>query len=434
MSDNALKDAVLARDVAGLEAAIAAGFEWWQVIWALQACADLDLIEHARLLVPHAQSPRSLEPALVRALRQERGRALFEVLLGEGDATPERRAVEDAAYRAAVRYGNAAAAELLRARGATDAALRDVDRAIAGAQIAAPFTWADHVMLSWAIEKHHVDRVPHLLAIGLDPNTHDEAGLLPIHHARDQATIAALLAAGADPDGKRFADMVAPAHFEAAVHAVIDGDLAALKALLDAHPDLVWQRSPRAHRCTLLHYTAANGTEVQKSPKAAPQIAEELLARGADPNATCLLYGGGSDALGLMITSAHPRAAKVDGELIRVYVKYGARIHPSTMDTAVQCASPLAVQALVDAGMRVTLLVAAALGRIDLVDEAVDVNTRFADGYTALHAAAGMGHAEMVSYLLARGADTTAVDTRWGGTPADKARYFEHPLVAALLT
>src|SRR5689334_2222874 len=49
--------------------------------------------------------------------------------------------------------------------------------------------------------------------------------------------------------------------FEAAVHAVITGNEAALAQLLRDHPDLVRQRSRRDHHATLLHYLAANGVE-----------------------------------------------------------------------------------------------------------------------------------------------------------------------------
>jgi hypothetical protein len=45
----------------------------------------------------------------------------------------------------------------------------------------------------------------------------------------------------------------------------------------------------------------------QRTPANAPAIAQLLLERGADPNASCRLYGGGSTTLGLLLTSIHPR-------------------------------------------------------------------------------------------------------------------------------
>src|SRR5438874_2707389 len=57
-------------------------------------------------------------------------------------------------------------------------------------------------------------------------------------------------------------------HFESAVEAVINGDVASLESLLRANPELVRARStrkchfyPPVHRATLLHYIAANGVE-----------------------------------------------------------------------------------------------------------------------------------------------------------------------------
>lgn len=435
-----LEHAVWSGNLEILEVALAAKPPWWQVIWALVACADLDRPAQARMLVPHAVSPKSLEPALVRALREERALALFEILLGDATPSPQRRALEDTAYRAARRYHQEAAAALLRRRGASETVLSVADRAIAGERITTALRDDDHRMLSWAIAHGHVERVPHLLAIGCDPNVHDEAGLLPLHHAANMpAVIAQLVAAGARADAMTFdeaAELASPATFAAAVTAVVDGDLAALQALLDDDPALVHARSPRPHRCTLLHYTAANGTEVQRSPANAGAVAALLLARGADPNASCRLYGGGQAVLGLMLTSVHPRAAQVDGDLVRAYATHGARIDDDAIEIAVQYNSPRALAALVEAGAPVTLLVAAALGDDALVAQhlaTTDVDHRYGDGYTALHAAASAGHRSTALLLLARGADPTLEDTRWGGTAADKARHFGHTALAAEL-
>lgn len=444
-----LKLAVWSSDLRVLDAALGAKPPWWQVIWALVTCADLDRADQARMLVPHAASPRSLEPALMRALREERGAALIEILLGDSARSEERRAVEDAVYRAARRYGRADIAALCEARGADPAqALGD-----------------DPHLLSWAIARRHLDRVPALLAAGLDPNLHDTDGELPIHHAvraRSLATIDQLLAAGADIDARNFdgrpaiaiADTRVAQHliaagaravaviddeaelFERAADAVVAGDLTTLREILDDEPELVHARSPRPHRCTLLHYCGANGTEQprQRTPPNADLVAGLLLERGSDPNATCKLYGGGATTLGLMLTSVHPTQAKLDGALTRVLLKHGARITDGDVAIAVQHGLQRSVQAVVDAGVAMTLWIAAALDRIDVMESTkTDVNARFADGYTALHAAATMGHHSAVTWLLARGADRTLVETRWGGTAADKAEHFGHAAIARLL-
>ena len=49
--------------------------------------------------------------------------------------------------------------------------------------------------------------------------------------------------------------------FEAAVEAVISGDVATLRSMLRDNPELVRERSMRRHHATLLFYVAANGVE-----------------------------------------------------------------------------------------------------------------------------------------------------------------------------
>src|SRR5215471_6910026 len=72
--------------------------------------------------------------------------------------------------------------------------------------------------------------------------------------------------------------------FESAAQAIVTGDIAGLRELLRAHPELVKARSTREHRATLLHYVSANGVEHyrQVTPKNIVEIAEALLAAGAE--------------------------------------------------------------------------------------------------------------------------------------------------------
>ena len=90
-----------------------------------------------------------------------------------------------------------------------------------------------------------------------------------------------------------------------------------------------WRRRgrPVPHRATLLHYCGANGVEEQRQTPAAtdPELAR-LLDRGADPNATCLLYGGGATALGLVLSSVHPVRAGSRRQLAAVLLRAGARL------------------------------------------------------------------------------------------------------------
>ena len=57
--------------------------------------------------------------------------------------------------------------------------------------------------------------------------------------------------------------------FEAAVDAIVNGDLTRLEKLLNENPKLARARSTRDHRSTLLHYVSANGVEDfrQKTPQ-----------------------------------------------------------------------------------------------------------------------------------------------------------------------
>jgi hypothetical protein len=108
--------------------------------------------------------------------------------------------------------------------------------------------------------------------------------------------------------------------FEAAVEAVVDGDLVGLTRLLDATPDLVSMRSHWGHRATLLHYVAANGVETYRqrvSPSAA-DVASLLVSRGAEVHATADMYGGRQTALALLLTSSHPRDAGVTAAVAHV--------------------------------------------------------------------------------------------------------------------
>ena len=67
--------------------------------------------------------------------------------------------------------------------------------------------------------------------------------------------------------------------FELAVDAVIDGDEATLRDLLDLAPGLVRERSGAVHGATLLHYVAANGVEDHR--QRTPPNARRDLAHSA---------------------------------------------------------------------------------------------------------------------------------------------------------
>src|SRR3954454_15938177 len=97
------------------------------------------------------------------------------------------------------------------------------------------------------------------------------------------------------------------AAFEAAVDAIVSGDINTLRGLLAARPELVHARSTREHRSTLLHYVSANGVEDfrQKTPQNIVDITNLLLDAGCDVNAESEAYGGSTTIL-LVATSVHP--------------------------------------------------------------------------------------------------------------------------------
>ena len=361
----------------------AAPRHWWQVRWALKACVVLDRIDFARAIVAATQDddPTQVGPdrALFEAIRLARPSEWIALLIGN-DARPEATVpMRQVAYRLAVHYGHHAAADILLRHGANAHALTAIDHAV-GAFIAS--------------------------------------------HTDDETPWPA----------------VDPMLFERAADAVAGGDVDTLRQLLDDTPELVHARSPRPHRATLLIYCGANGVEEfrQRSPATAPAIARLLLERGADPNATCRLYGGGSTTLGLLLTSMHPKDAGVDGEIVALLARFGAKITVADLIYAIDSGAPLTVRALVEAGLPVeNLYVAAGVDRVDLMADLLtrgaDINGRYTDwSSTPLHAAAGLGHEKAVRFLLDRGADRTLINV-WGGTPAGAARFFGHDDVARLI-
>ena len=249
--------------------------------------------------------------------------------------------------------------------------------------------------------------------------------------------------------------------FEAAADAIIAGDAQKLSAMLREHPELVHERSTRAHHAPLLHYIAANGVENyrQVTPKNAVEVAKILLDAGAEVDASTEVYGGGSTALNLTATSAHPRAAGVQIPLIDLLLDRGAAIDgvkpgDSTVASALANNCPEAAVALVDRGARVPdVTTAAGVGRLDLVRGFADTATRdeleralimaarygrgevvkylldkgvdvaASDGMTALHWAAGGGHLDMMKLLIERGAPLEKKNV-YGGTVLDSTLWF----------
>ena len=148
---------------------------------------------------------------------------------------------------------------------------------------------------------------------------------------RDWPAVAAFAAEAADENSAVF-------RFEAAVEAVVAGDLPALRSLLREDPELVRARSTRVtpfdpfgHRAMLLHYVAANGVEGyrQKTPPNAVEVAKTLLEAGAEPDALADLYGGRCTTMSLLVSSAHPAQAGVQAALADTLLDFGASLGES---------------------------------------------------------------------------------------------------------
>jgi ankyrin repeat protein len=209
--------------------------------------------------------------------------------------------------------------------------------------------------------------------------------------------------------------------FETAVDAVVNGDAADLRAVIEANLQIVHARStrrthfdPSVHRATLLHYVAANGVEGyrQKAPKNAVEIARILLEYDADPNSLADLYGGECTTMSLLVSSCHPANAGLQTELVDLLVDFGAAVEPagggrwrSPLMTALAFGYTDAALRLVSRGAQISDLAAAAgLGRVTEAKrllESADAETR----HRALVLAAQQGHAEIVGLLLDAGED-----------------------------
>jgi ankyrin repeat protein len=220
--------------------------------------------------------------------------------------------------------------------------------------------------------------------------------------------------------------------YEAAVDAIVTGDLPALESLLREDSELVRRRSTRVHGATLLHYVAANGVEQyrQKTPPNAVEIAGLLLRQGADPEATARVYGEADTTMGLLVSSVHPAKAGVQVALVNALVDAGAAPNGPDDDgepllTAVLFQYVPAANALIERGARVdTVVTAAGLGREALVREMVDESGTLRPGVRlarvgvpkprqdpranlewALASAAGLGHPGVVDFLAGCGVD-----------------------------
>lgn len=239
--------------------------------------------------------------------------------------------------------------------------------------------------------------------------------------------------------------------FEAAVEAVINGDVAALTDGLGRDPTLARARStriccfePPKHHATLLHYVAANGVERyrQKTPHNAVEVARLLLEAGAEVDAVADMYATKCTVMTMLVSSSHPAAAGVQVALVELLLEFGAAINGSStkswdtpLFTALAFGMNDAAKALAERGARIELAAAAGLGLIDQAArliEAADAEAR----HRAFSLAAQHGHAEIVGLLLDAGEDPNRYNLNGNHghtTPLHQAALGGHEAVVRLL-
>lgn len=234
------------------------------------------------------------------------------------------------------------------------------------------------------------------------------------------------------------------ARFEAAVEAVVAGDVTALRKMLRDDPELVRARSTRRHHATLLHYVAANGVEGgrQQTPENAVEVAKVLLEAGAEADALADMYDAKCTTMSMLVSSTHPARRGVQAELAETLLDYGAAFEgpgsewQSAVLTALTFGFRDTAETLVRHGAPLTSLAAAAgLGRVDEAARLLpDADTD--DRQIALALAAQHGQVEVVRLLLDAGEDPSRYNPERfhsHSTPLHQAIWSDHADVVRLL-
>ena len=254
--------------------------------------------------------------------------------------------------------------------------------------------------------------------------------------------------------------------FRRGVELLDAGDVAGLRAHLRQHPNLAYQRvsfegGNYFSNPTLLEFVAENPVRRGTLPPNIVQVTKVILDAGVEPAAL-------NETLALVCSGRVSRECGAQLPLVDILCDHGAD-PDSAAQRAVVHGEFEAVNALIQRGARVTLPVAAALGRTDharrLIPGADSENRHralalasqfghveivralldtgeapsrynppgFHSHSTPLHQAALAGHEDVVRFLVERGANLDMKDTLWQGTPADWARHAEKSAIEGFL-
>ena len=474
---SAMWEAVRHRDIESLEALLAKTPPQWHVCHALPQALEYDDEALTRLLLDHDGDPNwTMGPwgfggnCLHEAAVLGNSLGVVAALLEHGAKVDFRDRDGRTPLGVATCLNRHGIARLLLDHGAKEDGIRDVERWIGACfagnedeatrrrRISHNLFASDHLWLCRAIRTGNDEAVPLLLAGGLAADAMDDDGERALHLATVRSPFATqcLLAAGADTSLRNFAgrtplDLARPHQeaaarllaqagapttpalgadfqetFERAADAVVAGDLPTLRRLFRGHPALAAARSPRPHRCTLLHYLGANGfeTERQRTPANAVAVIDFLVGAGCDANAVCFTYRGGPEetTLGLLTSSDHPRNAGLTLAMVEALARGGANLNPVyrllvALKDGVPAAFDPAARPAPDALVEAAILAETEIV-FRLIDAGVDINAARPDGSTALHQAAISGNVGLVEKLLASGADLSRRDSVFDGTPA----------------
>jgi peptide-methionine (S)-S-oxide reductase len=295
----------------------------------------------------------------------------------------------------------------------------------------------------------------------LDPEGRSALECARLGNGPDRDAIEALL------DRTRILD---PA-FRNAVAAIHAGDVASLERLLDANADLLQRRNvePEAYRQAkrqdyfrdpkLFWYVANNPTAIERLPSNIADVARVMIARRVEQ--TDLDY-----ALALLMSGGEVGERGAARSLMSVLLDAGAVANRDAILVAAGHWQSEALRALLERG-HASPLIAAALGDVvslsillhgadpaDVqdafglaiinrhldaaqlaLDMGADVNATLPvhSHSTALHQAAAFDSAEIIAFLVARGARLDTRDTLWDGTPLDWASHEKHDVARAAL-